>query len=81
MRLDKWLYYSRWYSTRNRSQIACIDGNVLVNKIKKNNFNFKISKNDIITLIKDHKIYVFKIIMIPTKRISNKDKDRIYKVF
>lgn len=81
MRLDKWLYYSRWYSTRNKSQNACIDGNVIVNKIKKNNFNFKVSKNDIITLIKNHKTHVFQIIMIPSKRISVKNKGEIYKVF
>ena len=80
MRLDKWLYYARVYKSRIKSQNACKEGEILVNKIKKNNFNFKISINDIITLILNNKTYVIKVIMLPENRISSKSINQTYEL-
>ena len=46
MRLDKWLYYARVYKTRVRSNKACTEGEVLVNKLKKYNSSYNLSTND-----------------------------------
>ena len=80
MRLDKWLYYSRLFKTRSDSQKACFNGDVLVNKIKKINYDYKISKKDIITLIKKNKIYIVEVVLLPVKRISSKEIGKIYKL-
>ena len=46
MRIDKWLYYARIYKTRSRSAKACLDGDIMINKLKKNNSSFNVSIND-----------------------------------
>ena len=33
MRMDKWLYYARIYKTRKKSSKACVEGDVMVNKL------------------------------------------------
>tara|TARA_B100000131_G_C17956969_1_gene548809 strand:- start:582 stop:830 length:249 start_codon:yes stop_codon:yes gene_type:complete len=79
MRLDKWLFYSRVFNTRAKSSEACSSGNILVNKIKKYNSSYNVSISDIITLSKDQKVNIVKILKLPKNRISPKDVDLTYK--
>ncbi|MBD41873.1 MAG: hypothetical protein CFH22_01263 [Alphaproteobacteria bacterium MarineAlpha5_Bin12] len=78
MRLDKWLFYSRFFNTRAKSSEACSSGNILVNKIKKYNSSYNVSINDIITLAKDQKVNIVKILKLPKNRISPKDTKLTY---
>jgi len=80
MRLDKWLYYSRFYSSRFMSKKACIDGDVLVNKIKKHNASHLLTVSDIITIIKKQKLIVVKVIKLPNNRIASNLLNSIYEV-
>ena len=77
MRLDKWLFYARLYKSRKKSKEACQEGNILVNKLKKEN-NFNISKKDLITFIKNNKIKVIEVVTIPKNRISPKNTGEVY---
>ena len=80
MRLDKWLYYSRFFKTRAISHNICIDGSVLVNKYKKFNSSYNLCINDIITLIANKEIKVIQVLKIPKNRVSPKDTNEIYRV-
>ena len=80
MRLDKWLYYARLYKTRVRSNKACTEGEVLVNKLKKYNSSYNLSTNDIITIILDNKIKIIKVLKLPKTRISSKKVNEIYEI-
>tara|TARA_Y100000590_G_C15551356_1_gene951042 strand:+ start:169 stop:420 length:252 start_codon:yes stop_codon:yes gene_type:complete len=80
MRLDKWLYYSRFYSSRFMSKKACIDGDVLVNKIKKYNASYSVTVSDIITIIKKQKLIIVKVIKLPNNRIASKFLNNIYEI-
>ncbi|MBI29010.1 MAG: hypothetical protein CFH21_00249 [Alphaproteobacteria bacterium MarineAlpha5_Bin11] len=80
MRLDKWLYYCRIYQSRCKSKNACLEGNILVNKIKKYNSTYMICKNDIITLIKNQKVKIIKVLNLPKNRISPKKVYNYYEI-
>ena len=80
MRIDKWLYYARIYKTRKKSSKACVEGDVMVNKSKKHNTSFKISTNDIITLIKNKKIKIIKVLKLPENRVPAKNIDKTYEI-
>ena len=80
MRLDKWLFYARLYKTRVKSQLACENGDILVNKLKKKNIKFTVSKNDIITIIKNETTIIFKILTLPKNRISKKEVKYVYEI-
>ena len=80
MRIDKWLYYSRLYKTRNKSSKACVEGDVMVNKLKKSNTSYSISTNDIITLIQNKKIKIIKVLKLPENRITRKNIDKTYEI-
>ena len=79
MRLDKWLFYARIYKSRKKSKEACREGNILVNKMKKEN-NFNITKKDLITFTKDNKIRVIQVNTIPKNRISPKNTEEVYRI-
>ena len=79
MRLDKWLFYARLYNSRKKSKEACQEGNILVNKMKKEN-SFNITKKDLITFIKNNKIKVIQVVTIPKNRISPKNKEEVYRI-
>jgi len=80
MRIDKWLYYVRLYKTRIESNYACGNGYVLINKLIKNNSSYKISISDIITIVKNHKTIIIKVLKLPEKRISPKIINSTYKL-
>ena len=80
MRADKWLYYARIYKTRSRSAKACLDGDIMINKLKKNNSSFNVSINDVITLIKEDNVKTIRVLNMPNNRVSAKDTDRMYKI-
>jgi len=80
MRLDKWLYYSRFCKTRAGSNSVCNNGDVLVNTFKKFNSSYNLLINDIITLIKDEEIKVIKVLSLPKNRISPKEVNKIYEI-
>ena len=80
MRIDKWLYYARIYKTRSISTKACLDGDIMINKLKKNNSSFNVSINDVITLIKEDNVKTIRVLNLPNNRVSAKDTDRMYKI-
>ena len=80
MRADKWLYYARIYKTRSKSTKACLDGDIMINKLKKNNSSFNVSINDVITLIKEDNVKTIRVLNLPNNRVSVKDTDRMYKI-
>tara|TARA_B110000014_G_C20061530_1_gene552867 strand:- start:112 stop:360 length:249 start_codon:yes stop_codon:yes gene_type:complete len=80
MRLDKWLYYSRFCKTRTGSNSVCNNGDVLVNKFKKFNSSYNLLINDIITLITDEEVKVIKVLSLPKNRISPKEANKIYEI-
>ena len=80
MRIDKWLYYARLYKTRSKSSKACVEGDVMVNKLKKHNTSIKLSTNDIITLIQNKKIKIIKVLKLPENRVPVKNIDKTYEI-
>ena len=62
------------------SKKACIDGDVLVNKIKKHNASHLLTVSDIITIIKKQKLIVVKVIKLPNNRIASNLLNSIYEV-
>ena len=80
MRIDKWLYYARLYKTRSKSSKACVERDVMVNKLKKHNTSFKLSTNDIITLIQNKKIKIIKVLKLPENRVPVKNIDKTYEI-
>ena len=80
MRADKWLYYARIYKTRSKSTKACLDGDLMIKKLKKNNSSFNVSINDVITLIKEDNVKTIRVLNLPNNRVSAKDTDRMYKI-
>ena len=52
----------------------------MVNKSKKHNTSFKISTNDIITLIKNKKIKIIKVLKLPENRVPAKNIDKTYEI-
>ena len=80
MRIDKWLYYARLYKTRSKSSKACVEGDVMINKLKKRNTSYKVSANDIITLIQNKKIIIVKVLKLPENRVPAKNIDKTYEI-
>ncbi|MEM6902738.1 MAG: RNA-binding S4 domain-containing protein [Pseudomonadota bacterium] len=68
MRLDKWLWHTRFFKTRGLAARLCQGGKVRVNGTITNKAHSQISIGDTLTFAQGHHIRVIKVLDLPPRR-------------
>lgn len=67
LRIDRWLYYSRFFKTRGRATAAVSGGHVKLNGDRATPGS-RVKRGDRIDLVRDRLFYSFEVLDIPTRR-------------
>jgi ribosome-associated heat shock protein Hsp15 len=67
LRIDRWLYYCRFYKTRSQSSAAVTGGHVRLNGTRAAPAN-RVAVGDRIDLVRDRLDYSFEVLAIPARR-------------
>jgi len=67
LRIDRWLYFCRFFKTRNRATSAVVGGHVKING-ERATPGQRVKVGDRIDLVRDRLPYSFEVIEIPTRR-------------
>ena len=78
IRIDKWLWYSRFFRTRRLAQQICIKKSIRVNGIRVTKSNKIIKKGDIVTFQLRKNIIVIRVLKIPKSRQSAQKAMQLY---
>jgi len=67
LRIDRWLYYSRFFKTRSRATAAVSGGHVKINDDRATP-GCRIKRGDRIDLVRERILYSLEVLEIPTRR-------------
>ena len=67
LRIDRWLYYSRFFKTRSRATAAVSGGHVKINDDRATPGS-RIKRGDRIDLVRERLLYSLEVLEIPTRR-------------
>ena len=67
LRVDRWLYYSRFFKTRSRATAAVSGGHVRING-ERARPGSRVKCGDQVDLVRDRLFYSFEVLKIPTRR-------------
>lgn len=67
LRIDRWLYYSRFFKTRSRASAAVSGGHVKIND-ERATPGSRVKRGDRIDLVRERLFYSFEVLKIPTRR-------------
>ena len=68
IRLDIWLWRSRFYKTRGLAQKACLKGHIRINRRRVVKCHYTLKEGDVLTLPHGKKIRVIRVVVIPERR-------------
>ncbi len=77
MRIDKWLWFCRFYKTRVLATKAVAGGHVKVNGVRAKS-STKVSNGDSIALVRDQLAYEFEVLELPLRRGPATEARRAY---
>jgi len=77
MRIDKWLWFCRFYKTRVLATKAVVGGHVKVNGVRAKS-STKVSGGDSITLVRDQLLYELEVRELPLRRGPATEARRAY---
>ena len=67
LRIDRWLYYSRFFKTRSRATAAVSGGHVKINDVRAMPGS-RVKRGDQIDLVRERLFYSLEVLNIPTRR-------------
>ncbi len=67
LRIDRWLYYSRFFKTRSRATAAVSGGHVKINGVRAMPGS-RVKRGDQIDLVRERLFYSLEVLNIPTRR-------------
>lgn len=67
-RLDLWLFYARFFKSRNLATDAIVQGPMRINQVPTGKSHFRIKAGDVLTFGKSDRIRVIKIIALAARR-------------
>ena len=67
LRIDRWLYYSRFFKTRSRATAAVSGGHVTINDVRATPGS-RVKRGDRIDLVRERLFYSLEVLDIPTRR-------------
>jgi ribosome-associated heat shock protein Hsp15 len=68
LRIDKWLWYTRFFKSRTLASKICDSGKVRVNGTLINKSHYKLSVGDVLTFPKENDVRVVKVIELGSRR-------------
>jgi len=77
LRIDRWLYYCRFFKTRTRATAAVTGGHVKVNG-ERATPGTRVNRGDRIDLVRDRLPYALEVLAIPTRRGPAGEAHRCY---
>ncbi len=78
LRLDKWLWQTRFYKTRSLAQRMCGAGKVRINSRRVRKAHYALKAGDILTFPQGSRIRVVRILAMPERRGPAVEAQRCY---
>jgi len=78
LRLDKWLWQTRFYKTRGLAQRMCGAGKVRINSRRVRKAHYALKAGDILTFPQGSRIRVVRILALPERRGPASEAQRCY---
>ncbi|QNT68276.1 RNA-binding S4 domain-containing protein [Defluviicoccus vanus] len=77
-RLDKWLWFARFFKTRTRSTAVCEDGHVRVNGTRVQKAHHLVRPGDVLTFAQERQIRVVRILALANRRGPAAEAQQLY---
>lgn len=78
LRIDKWLWHARVYKTRTLAQKQVKSGNIRLNRNKVTNPAAKVMSGDVLTIARNEKILIYRIVDCGTRRGPYEEARTLY---
>ena len=77
-RLDKWLWYARFFKTRGLAQKACEAGRIRVNGRRITKAHRTVAPGDVLTFVQGRAVRIVRISAVPERRGPAPEAQRLY---
>ncbi len=78
LRVDKWLWYARFFKTRSSATRYVNSGHLRINSSRVKKANSLVKSGDILTFLLASRVRVLKVLLLTTKRLSAKEARFLY---
>ncbi len=79
IRVDKWLWFARFFKSRNQASKMCISGKIRLNNRLIQKANSTLKKGDVLTFPKEDNVRVIKVISLANRRGPAKEAVNLFK--
>ena len=80
IRIDKWLWWARFFKTRSLSTKIINNGTVRLNSRRIVKPSVEIEVNDVLTFISGKSIRVIKVLSLGERRVNSKEARKMYEI-
>ena len=77
-RLDKWLWYARFFKTRGLAQKACESGRIRVNGRRINKAHRTVGPGDVLTFVQGRMVRIVRILAVAERRGPAPEARQLY---
>lgn len=78
LRLDKFLFYTRFFKSRQEADNFCTDRGVRINGEKRFKPHSQVKAGDVLTFIHQDHVTIIRVLRLPKNRIAPKIKDHVF---
>jgi len=78
LRLDKWLWYARFFKSRSLATRLCADGRVRIDSQRAEKAHVQVRPGQVLTFVKDGRVRVVRVVALGTRRGPAPEAQALY---